>query len=383
MNASARPCGDGADHACCLRHPRSCGATRHHGARAAIRTQPLSSSRNIPPSSNSTYVCCPGDVVPATATFWRAPLPDSPPYTRFVQRLFAPFGRINRRDVLMSTAGKSTCAILRVSRGQVCKISMTKQRLEKTSHEPQEAGLFALVQDLLPLPDLEIAYCPGDGEPVVADAKAAAARWNGRTGCLSGVVRESAALLQFRCQSKAHLPFFFWYREETYGAFASWDATTHKLRQRSEAISWHRREPVAPLADEPCCLPAAQPADAISPGMPSPGQMPSPAIDDVPGQTTWCTYTCGRVHAGRLLPWLSQQRHGRTGVPERTALGLQPRTGMLVLCPCALLSSRSPVPGSSPHGGKAPADEQPTRCVLLHLSRAHGQVVDSAQLPTL
>ena len=142
------------------------------------------------------------------ATFWHTPVSDEPPYRHFVAHVLAPFGqRISRTRVLQSTYGKSTCAILRVSRGRVCKVRVVPQRLERTHHAPQEASLFALVRELLPLPDLEIAYCPGDGESVVADAITAAARWNGDSGCLPGAVHASAALMQFRCQAKAHLPF--------------------------------------------------------------------------------------------------------------------------------------------------------------------------------
>ena len=38
---------------------------------------------------------------------------------------------------------------------------------------PQENSLLELIRELLPLPDLEIAYCPGDIFAVVADALAA------------------------------------------------------------------------------------------------------------------------------------------------------------------------------------------------------------------
>ena len=43
---------------------------------------------------------------------------DAPPYRKFIERLMEPFGqRITRRDVLRSTYGYTTCAILRVSGG--------------------------------------------------------------------------------------------------------------------------------------------------------------------------------------------------------------------------------------------------------------------------
>ena len=54
-----------------------------------------------------------------------------------------------------------------------------------------------------------------------------------------------AALRQFRCQAKAHLPFFFWYRQNIYGELDAWDATTAQLRERAAATPWVSRRPVA------------------------------------------------------------------------------------------------------------------------------------------
>ena len=110
---------------------------------------------------------------------------------------------------------------------------------------PQENSLLELIRELLPLPDLEIAYCPGDIFAVVADALAARDRWDGRTGCLPGAVHRSAALNQFRCQAKANLPFFFWYRQGVFGNLADWDATTSALRARAAALPWATRAPRA------------------------------------------------------------------------------------------------------------------------------------------
>mmetsp|Transcript_65383 Transcript_65383/g.108641 ORF Transcript_65383/g.108641 Transcript_65383/m.108641 type:complete len:459 (-) Transcript_65383:77-1453(-) len=241
-------CRGGRDDGCCRRHPELCllqKSTRASRADHAMLhgtavPQPSASQSTLTrTAANSTFTCCPGgSLLHSSDTFWSEPLPDIPPYRRLVERLLAPLGRISRANVLRSTWSRSTCAILRVSHGQVCKVRMDFQRRERTHHIPQENSLFWLVQDLLPLPDLEIAYCPGDGDTLVADRVAAAARWNGRTGCMQGAEYRSAALLQFRCQAKAHLPFFFWYRQGVFGNFSEWDATTASLRARAAEVHW-------------------------------------------------------------------------------------------------------------------------------------------------
>ena len=201
--------------------------------------------------SNSTYGLTTMPHGYASDTFWSEPLPDAPPYRHLVERLLAPLGRqVTRADVLRATwnhhdAAHSTCAIARVAKGEVCKVRVEPQRLEKTHHLPQETSLLRFIRELLPLPDLEIAYCPGDINAIVADAFAARDRWNGWTGCTPGTVYRSAALMQFRCQAKAYLPFFFWYRPNVFGSLADWDATTSALRARASALPWASRAPLA------------------------------------------------------------------------------------------------------------------------------------------
>ena len=151
--------------------------------------------------SNSTYGLTSMPHGYASDTFWSEPLPDAPPYRRLVESLLAPLGRqVTRADVLRATwnhhdAARSTCAIARVSKGEVCKVSVKPQRLERSHHLPQETSLLQFIRELLPLPDLEIAYCPGDCSAIVADAFAARGRWNGATGCAPGTVYRSAALM--------------------------------------------------------------------------------------------------------------------------------------------------------------------------------------------
>ena len=282
-------CNVGRDTVCCFRNPHVCRpGSLHNSSRPSVgltEPRPLTTAQAQPlrlTAANSTYGCC-----ERSDTFWREPVDDVPPYRRLVQRLLQPFSeRISRADVLRATYStedgvyRTTCAILRVARGKVCKVRVLGQRLEKTSHKPQEAGLLSLVRKLLPLPDFELACalctclgsleppsvppdprsaahapgllascrasdCPGDGEAIVADAAAASARWNGKSGCTTGVVHNHVALRQFRCQAKAHLPFFFWYRQNVYGELDGWDATTAQLRARAAATPWEGRRPVA------------------------------------------------------------------------------------------------------------------------------------------
>ena len=62
--------------------------------------------------------------------------------------------------------------------------------------------------------------------------------------CVANGVYTSAALLQFRCQAKSHLPFLMWYRQTTFGAWASWDQTTATLRRHAASVPWtERRSP--------------------------------------------------------------------------------------------------------------------------------------------
>ena len=159
-------CNVGKDKVCCFRNPHVCRpGSLHNSSRPSVgltEPRPLTTAQAQPlrlTAANSTYGCC-----ERSDTFWREPVDDVPPYRRLVQRLLQPFGeRISRADVLRATYStedgvyRTTCAILRVARGKVCKVRVLGQRLEKTSHKPQEAGLLSLVRKLLPLPDFELA----------------------------------------------------------------------------------------------------------------------------------------------------------------------------------------------------------------------------------
>lgn len=158
-------CSRGLDRVCCCRHPHFCPTPQHAcpllnaSEPSHSHSRPLRVAAHV--AANSTFACC-----ERSDTFWREPVDDAAPYRRLVERLLRPLGeRISRADVLRATWStddpiKSTCAILRVARGKVCKVRVLPQRLEKMSHRPQELGLLALVRKLLPLPDFELACAP-------------------------------------------------------------------------------------------------------------------------------------------------------------------------------------------------------------------------------
>ena len=249
---------------CCARHPGSCSGhvplelpkpkastpAQRAVAERALRHRPgshVNSDRNSTFDASSTV----------NGTFWAEPVLDEVPYDQLVAKLLAPFAStgIKHERVWRSVQSRSTCAILRVAAdGTVCKVPRTHQRRERNSHAVQERGLFELVGAVAArlkregggrLPSMELSYCPGDVEFLVADARAARWRWGGRTGCSPAAVYASSNLLQFRCQAKTHLPFMMWYREETFGRFSEWDATTARLRAEADRIPWAERRPVA------------------------------------------------------------------------------------------------------------------------------------------
>lgn len=239
---------------CCERHPKVCAP--HSGAPSGHPLRSAGSSSSLLPSraaQGGTYECCGmGQPPPKSATFWRAPVTSTAPYEALVARILEPFTatRIPWHVVRASAYDRSTCAVLRVAGGRVCKVPRTNQRTADY-RRVQEAGLFALVRELAAggaIPDLELAYCmvrvvrgssslppslplalrrlwrcplahrlsptplsyhptpprtvssQGDGSKVVADEHAARRRWGGTSSCAAGTVFRSASFQQFRCQ---------------------------------------------------------------------------------------------------------------------------------------------------------------------------------------
>ena len=252
---------------CCERHPEACASLHHaapvpkaeasnlmaaqlRGNRAATRKPAHGSRWPADGAQHGTFECC-GDnsPPPLNETFWHAPVPSAAPYDALVGRLLEPFGgRIPWAVVRASAYDRDTCAVLRVAGGTVCKVARAKQRTADF-RAFQEAGLYSLVRELasMPggLPDLEMAYCMGDGSKVVHDYVAARRRWGGASGCEPATVFTSASFQQFRCQAQSQLPFFFWYREPIFGKWREWDATTAALRTSAEAYPWAEKRPIA------------------------------------------------------------------------------------------------------------------------------------------
>ena len=76
--------------------------------------------------------------------------------------------------------------------------------------------------------------------------------------------------MQFRCQAKAHLPFFFWYRARVYGEFAAWDNTTAALREGAARVPWDSRRAVAlsVIDGSARCIVPKQSGDTLKPEFP-------------------------------------------------------------------------------------------------------------------